>query len=94
MRVAHATWHGQDAVAVTVGKQADCADSDGLPDGGRGMPATGLRSGASPHCAYPTMYREWLIAITLRILYFVLCLTTQSRGPARIPRGMLPSTAD
>ena len=56
MRVAHATWHGQDAVAVTVGKQADCADSDGLPDGGRGMPATGLRSGASPHCAYPTMY--------------------------------------
>jgi hypothetical protein len=55
-----------------VGKRAGHADSNGLLDGGRGMPATGLRSGTFFHPACSTVYRELLIAITLRIHYFVL----------------------
>lgn len=34
-------------MAVTGGRSADRADSDGLLDGGWGMPATGLRPGAA-----------------------------------------------
>jgi hypothetical protein len=60
------------SLAVTVGQRADCAESDGLLDGGRGMPATGLRSGTLLHYLCSTVYAELLIAITLRIPYFVL----------------------